>query len=255
MNDIRFSCGDVGITAVRVLSDNFSFLVRRAGEAVAVDPGEAAPLIRALDGEGLRLRQILVTHHHGDHIGGCRALSQRYGAPVAAPDDPRIPGADVRLADSASFSSCGMEWTVLATPGHTRSHLSFYVQSAGAVFSGDALINGACGRLFEGTAEQMAASLRRIAALPDGTRVFGGHDYLEQNMRYALTVEPDNRDCRARLEAYGGLRPQDAVFALLLEEKKTNPFLRAQSASIRRSLGMAQASDVEVLAELRRRKD
>ena len=241
--------------AVRVLSDNFAFVVGRVGEAVVVDPGEADPVIRVLDEEGLRLRQILVTHHHADHTGGCRALKKRYDVPVAAPQDPRIADVDMTLEDEAMFTLCGLEWKALATPGHTRSHMAYYLRAADALFTGDALINGACGRLLDGTAAQMLASLRRIASLPDETRIFGGHDYLSENMRFALRVEPDNADARARLEAYGDARSQDALFALLREEKKTNPFLRTTSDSIRCLLNMKQADDVAVLAELRRRKD
>jgi len=200
--------GETAILAVPVLSDNFVYLICRAGQAVLIDAGDAAPVRKALKENNLQLRDIRLTHHHGDHTAGHATLRGDLiqENPEAAGPVEAIP-----------------------VPGHTAEDTAFYFPEAAAVFTGDCLINGACGRPLGGTAAQLFDSLQRIAALPDDTLVFGGHDYLEENMQFGLLHEPDNADIRARLDLYR-CDPAAALFVTLAEEKRTNLFLRAASA-------------------------
>lgn len=217
------------LLAVPVLHDNFVYLVCRNGRAVLIDAGEAGPVIKTLEEKKLQLVSILITHTHHDHIGGCRALIDRLGVQSTSPGVEE--GESLQLATPCRS---------IATPGHVTLHKVFYFPELKVLFAGDTLINGACGRLLGGTAEQLFNSLRLIRALPDDTRIFGGHDYLAGNMSFALTIEPDNAAVRERLELYKR-DPAAAVFATLAEEKQTNPFLRVDT--------------VEAFADLRRRKD
>ena len=218
------------VLAVPVLEDNFAFILHRDGVAAVVDPGEAGPVVRELDARGLRPAAVFVTHSHADHTGGCRGLLDRYGVTAFSPG--REEEREIRLP--------GIRCVPLDTPGHTTLHTAWYFPEAEAVFTGDLLINGACGRIFGGTPEALFRSLRRIAALPPSTRVFGGHDYLAENLRFARAVEPDN-PAIARRERLYAENPAEALFPPLSVEQESNPFLHA--------------SDVETLARLRRRKD
>jgi hydroxyacylglutathione hydrolase len=209
--------GDLEVLAVPVLEDNFVYLICRGREAVLVDAGEAAPVIQLLTERGLVLREICVTHRHFDHIGGLVELQR-----VVVPRD------------------AGVEVVAFDTPGHLPEHRCFYLPEAQLVCTGDTLINGACGRLLGGTAEQLFDSLGRIAALPEDTLVLGGHDYLEDNLRFALAEEPENAAIADRLARYKK-DPPSALFVTLKEERATNPFLRQPSAA--------------AFAAMRRRKD
>ena len=229
MKTTRFQFGPFEALAIPVLVGTFAHCVCRGGQAILVDAGEAGPVFRVLEREKLQLLEMLITHTHYDHVGGCRAIQDRLG--VLA----RSPG-----GEECELSMLGTRCRIVSTPGHTAVHKSYYFPEPGIVFTGDALINGACGRLLGGTAEQHFSSLRRICELPDETRVFGGHDYLVENMRFALKVEPDNTDVQERLDLYR-TDPAAALFATLAEEKRTNPFLRVDT--------------VEAFAELRSRKD
>ena len=225
----QFQFGDYEVLAVPVLHDNFVSLVCRGGEAVLVDAGEAKPVFSALEGNGLRLQKLLITHTHHDHIGGCRAIQDRLGVQSTSPG-----------IASGTSSMLGTVCQSISTPGHTALHKIYHFPELKILFTGDTLINGACGRLLGGTAEQLFASLRKICELPDDTRIFGGHDYLVDNMDFALSLEPGNADMQARLDLYRA-DPATAIFATLAEEKKTNPFLRVDT--------------VEAFAALRKRKD
>jgi hydroxyacylglutathione hydrolase len=229
MKTMRFQFGEYEVLAVPVLHDNFVYLIGRDGKAVLIDAGEAKPVFKILEQEKLQLLDILITHTHHDHVGGCRAIQDRLGVLSTSP-----------AVAEREFKVLGSACRSISTPGHMAVHKIYHFAKLGVLFAGDALINGACGRLLGGTAEQAFNSLRKIKALPDETRIFGGHDYLVDNMEFALSVEPENADAAARLELYR-TDPSTAIFATLAEEKKTNPFLRIDS--------------VEEFAELRRRKD
>lgn len=249
MNDLR-------LVPLPALSDNYIWLLADAtGSALVVDPGEAAPVHRALTREALRLRTILLTHHHGDHIGAAAELAAATGARVYAPFDERIGCAAVRVADGdrLELEAPELHFDVLAVPGHTSSHLAYV--GHGLLFCGDTLFSVGCGRLFEGTPAQMLASLERLAALPGDTLVCCGHEYTRANCAFALSQDPHNAALAARAAQAEALGAHGAptLPVSLAEERATNPFLRIDSAALVATLG--HADRVERFAELRRRKD
>ncbi len=209
MNSTKtFQRGDITIHAIPVLSDNFVYLVCRENAALLVDAGEAAPVKAMLESNQLQLTQILITHRHGDHTAG---LSQ--------------------LQPLVCSSKTVTTVHTISVPGHTSDDLAFHLPEAGVVFTGDALINGACGRIPSAdAASTLYESLQRLVALPDDTLVMGGHDYLQENMQFALTENPDCTAARERLERYRTDAP-GAIFTTIAEEKKTNPFLQTDNAA------------------------
>ncbi len=235
------------VTGIPCLSDNYVWLLQDAATgAVAVcDPGEADPAIAAVERLGGRLDLILLTHHHGDHIAGVSALQARFGGKIigAAADAHRLPKLDqaVRAGDTVTLGSAA--GTVLETPGHTVGHIAFYFPDGPAVLCGDTLFALGCGRLLEGSAAQMHASLQALAALPPDTRVCCGHEYTESNARFALTVEPGNQALIARATHVRNLRAagQPTVPTTIAMERAENPFMRA--------------ADVARLAAIRTAKD
>lgn len=241
--------------------DNYIWLLRdRHGQAAIVDPGESAPVEAALQAHGLKLRAILLTHHHDDHIGGVAELLQRHDATVFAPVDERIelPAQRVGHDDTVQIPGMTARFSVIAVPGHTRSHIAFHGHDM--LFSGDALFSVGCGRVFEGTAVQMLASLDRLAALPPETRVYCGHEYTLDNCAFALTIEPDNVALQAR-EAQAlqqRARGVATVPSTLADELACNPFLRVDAPNVRAALTDALPADAarsQVFAELRERKN
>jgi hydroxyacylglutathione hydrolase len=249
------------IEPVLCLKDNYAYLVYDRAEGVCgvVDASEAEPVKRALEAHGLKLTHILSTHHHNDHVGGNLALKAAAGAKVvgAAKDAARIPGLDIGLNEGEVFKLGSHAARVLEIPAHTSQHIAFFFEKDKAVFTGDTLFAMGCGRLFEGTAEQMWTSLSKLMRLPDDTRVYCGHEYTEANGRFALTVEPHNAALAARMDEVKKTRAKGlpTVPSNMGLEKKTNPFLRAGSAEIRKTLDLEAARDVEVFAETRKRKD
>lgn len=235
------------IRAIPVLSDNYAWLVRddATGTTAIVDPGEAAPIERVLEHEGNRLDFILLTHHHHDHVGGTDALRARYHAKVAgpAPEQHRMPKLDIPLNDNDTLEIGQSTARVIAMPGHTLGHIAYYFDQPPALFCGDTLFSLGCGRLFEGTAQQMFASLGRLATLPEQTRICCGHEYTLSNALFAQHVDPHNPALNARAHEVRALRAKGlpTVPSTLGLERATNPFLRATNA--------------QELAELRSRKD
>ena len=252
----------VTVTVIPVLFDNYAYLLVDGSEAAVVDPGEAFPVLQIIKGSGLNLTTILNTHYHGDHAGGNEELKQETGCQVIGPDDTRVPGLDraVTDGDTVTFGSATME--VIATPGHTRSDVCYYMPSClddkpGAVWTGDTLFIGGCGRLYEGSPELMWESLLKLAALPPDTLVYCGHEYIIENFEFALTVEPDNQIVRRRLSDIRERRKagRPTVPSTIREERLTNPFLRGVNPEMGAAIGMPHANAVEVFTELRKRKN
>ena len=240
--------------------DNYIWVLRDGeGRALVVDPGEAGPVLAAL-ANAPAPHAILLTHHHGDHVGGVPELLERWpGTPVIVPQDERIATATRRVGDGDVVETGPWRFDVLEIPGHTRSHIAFHGE--GLVFSGDTLFSLGCGRLFEGTPAQMLASLRILAALPGDTRVCCGHEYTLANAAFALAVDPDNAALRERIAQARTLRGagQPTLPATLASERACNPFLRSDERAIRASIeahvGRRLDDGVDAFAELRRWKD
>ncbi|MEZ5823971.1 MAG: hydroxyacylglutathione hydrolase [Geminicoccaceae bacterium] len=252
---------ELQVERIPALSDNYMYLLfdPASGTSGIVDPAEAGPVVSALERHGRGLDWILNTHHHGDHTAGNPDLKKRYGAKLAGPaaDRDRINGMDVMLGEGDAFSFGSHPVAIYETPGHTSGHISLHFADAGILFSGDTLFALGCGRLFEGSPAQMWNSLCKYVAMPDDTLVYCGHEYTLGNARFARSVDPDNGDLRNRAAEVEAMRQRGeaTVPTTLGLERRTNPFLRPDDAGIRRVLGMEAASDVEVFAEIRRRKD
>jgi hydroxyacylglutathione hydrolase len=247
----------VEIAVVPCLSDNYAYLVKKGECCAVVDPSEAPPVMAALKARGWALTHILNTHHHPDHTGGNLALKQATGATVVGPgkDAARIPGIDVGVTEASGWEFDGARVPVLEVPAHTKGAITFVI--SGNAFTGDTLFAMGCGRLFEGDPAMMWASLSKLMTLPDATPIYCGHEYTENNGRFALTLEPGNTALQARMNEVRAARArgETTMPSNMGLEKATNPFLRVGSPEIRKSLGMEKADDVAVFGELRARKD
>lgn len=235
------------ILQLPVLSDNYIYLAHDAatGETAAVDPALAEPVLAAIQARGWHLTHILNTHHHPDHVGGNLAIKEATGCRILGPrnEAAKIPGLDQALGEGDRAMLGGAEARVFDVPGHTAGHIAYWFAESQALFCGDTLFALGCGRLFEGSPEQMWASLSKLAALPGTARVYCAHEYTEANARYAVTVEPQNAELLRRQAAIKAARAQNkpTVPSTMEEERATNPFLRAGNA--------------ERFAEIRRGKD
>lgn len=253
----------ITIQPLLAFKDNYIWLISRAGTpyVAIVDPGDAQPVLEALARLALIPVAILITHHHRDHTGGIAALLERYPVPVYGPVNDNIPSLthSLRQGDRVILPEIGMTLDVLDVPGHTHGAIAFY--GNGALFCGDTLFTAGCGRLFEGTAEQMHTSLTKLAALPDATQIYCGHEYTVANLHFAQVVEPANPDIQARLaeaEAQRGLN-LPTVPGSLAQEKRTNPFLRSDIPAVimaaERFAAQRLQTGAEVFAVVRRWKD
>jgi hydroxyacylglutathione hydrolase len=243
------------------LTDNFGYLIHDpATKATAsIDAPEAGPILKALEREGWTLSDILITHHHHDHVGGVAELKQKYACRVVAPHDKsaKIVNVDARVGQGDVVKVGNLLGRVMETPGHTLDHVSYAFDNDKALFAADTLFSIGCGRVFEGNYAMMWDSLLKLRALPDDFRLYCGHEYTAANIKFALTVEPENPALQARAEQVTKLRAANkpTVPTLLGEEKKANVFLRADEPSVAASLRMKGRSASEVFAELRERKN
>ena len=251
----------IEIVTIPCRTDNYAFLAHdtATGVTAVVDVPDAAPIAAALAARDWKLRDILLTHHHHDHVEGVETLRAATGAKVhgARADAHRLPRLDRLLIEGDAIDIGSEEGRVIDVSGHTINHVAFHFPGAGVVFTADSLMALGCGRVFEGTPEMMWNSLSKLAALPPETLVCSGHEYTATNARFALTVDPDNPALanRARTVFDATEKGRPTVPSRLSEELATNPFLRATDPAIRKNLGLESATDAEVFAEIRSRKD
>lgn len=224
------------VLAVPAFADNYLWVIHDGIHAAVVDPGDAAPIFAALKQHKLALVAILLTHHHADHAGGVPELTKVFKVPVFGPRHEPIPGITIPLSEGnpAIIPKLGLNFSVIDVPGHTSGHIAYFDSERQWLFCGDTLFAGGCGRLFEGSPEQMVASLSKLAALPDATEVYCAHEYTLSNLRFALEVEPDNAALHERMQNEQGKRSQGlpTVPSTIALEKSTNPFLRYETPSI-----------------------
>ena len=249
------------IVIIPTLSDNYTYLVASGSEAVAIDPGEARPVLQRLEQLGWTLRAVLCTHGHFDHTAGNEELVRATGCSLYLPPDFSDSDAAGAGAQFPVQSSVPFQITPIPTPGHSMDSVCYYLPpeggSPGVVFTGDTLFIGGCGRLFTESPSMMWSSLQRLAVLPPETLVYCGHDYTLENYEFALDIEPDNEAVQQRLEEMRDLADVsgNSVPSTMQIEHATNPYFRAGVPGVKRSVGMPDATDVEVFTELRKRKD
>lgn len=249
------------IVTVPCLSDNYAYLLHNSatGQTAVVDAPEASAIRAALEHHNWGLDEILLTHHHWDHINGTDELRNTYGAKVtgAQADKARLPQLDRAVTDGERFELFGQPVDVMDVSGHTVGHVAFYLPDSHAAFTADSLMALGCGRLFEGTPAQMWESLSKLAKLPEQTLIYSGHEYTQSNAAFAVTIEPENAALSARLIEIDRLRDagKPTVPASLAIELRTNPFLRAHLPEVQENLNLAGAQPVDVFTEIRKRKD
>ncbi|MEO1206707.1 MAG: hydroxyacylglutathione hydrolase [Pseudomonadota bacterium] len=243
------------------LSDNYGVLIHDAKNdlTASIDAPDADAVQAALTEKGWTLTHILTTHHHADHTGGNAALKAATGCKIIGPkaEAAKIPTLDETVGEGDTFKFGDFEVRVFETPGHTLGHISYYLPDAGVAFVGDTMFAMGCGRLFEGDAKTMWSSLSKLMALPDETVLYCGHEYTLSNARFAVDVDPNNQALKTRMVEVQALRDkgEPTLPTTLALEKATSPFLRASDPELRAHLGLQDAQDWEVFAEVRSRKD
>ncbi len=251
------------VLAVPAFQDNYLWLIHDGRHAAVVDPGDAAPVLAALNAHQLSLAAILLTHHHADHVGGVPRLLENFHVPVFGPRHEAIPQITRPLSEgeSVTIPELGLTLDVLDVPGHTRGHIAYVARRQQWLFCGDTLFAGGCGRLFEGTPEQMVASLNKLAALPETTQVYCAHEYTLSNLRFAHEVEPDNAALNERIKAEQAKRNQGLATlpSTIGLEKSTNPFLRYREPAIAERLislnHLTSREPIAIFAALRQWKN
>ena len=249
------------VRTIPCLSDNYAFLAHDtdSGATAVIDVPEAKPIIAALAETGWTLTDVLITHHHADHVDGLSDVLAAHPARVigAAADTHRLPPLDLALNEGDSVQIGSTSGTVIDVSGHTIHHIAFHFPDARALFTGDSLMALGCGRVFEGTKPQMHESLQKLAALPGETVVYSGHEYTAANAKFALSIDPENSDLISRSKDVTAKRASGTptVPSLLSEELATNPFLRANDPAIQNHLGMTGANAADIFTEIRTRKD
>lgn len=249
------------IQVFRCLKDNIGVLVHdpATGACAAIDAPEEGPILAALERNGWRLTDILVTHRHADHVGGIEPLKRRFGARVVAPakSGDEVPGVDLRVEEGDTVSVGELAAHVWETPGHCRDHVAYWFAGARALFAGDTLFTLGCGRVMESSYAEMWASLCRLAALPDEAEVYSGHDYVLSNARFALAADPDNEALRARFAEAEQAAAEERLLipSTIREEKATNPFLRAAEPALARAVDKEGSPPADVFQALREWKN
>jgi hydroxyacylglutathione hydrolase len=243
------------------LKDNYGVLVHdpATGATAAIDAPDAAPIDAALAASGWKLSDILITHHHYDHTDGIRALKERHGARVVAPRDEaaKIPAVDETAGDGDTVKVGSLTAQVIGTPGHTLGQINYFFPIEKLLFAGDTLFSIGCGRVIEGTPGMMWQTLLKLRTLPDDTALYCGHEYTAANIRFALTIEPDNAALKARAAEVNNqvAAGTPTIPSLMGEEKRTNVFLRADDPAVAAAVGLAGKPAADVFAEVRKRKN
>lgn len=249
----------VELVTIPCLTDNYAYLIHDAqtGQTALVDAPEAAPIARVLADRGWTLSDILITHHHSDHVQALDALRGDARVIGARADVHRLPPLDLEVAEGSVFQTCGTEVHVLDVSGHTIGHVAFHLPSESILFTADSLMAMGCGRLFEGSPAQMWESMQKLRALPGDTTVCSGHEYTAKNAEFAASLEPENKAIISRLEAVKAARAhgRGTVPSLLSVECSTNPFLRADDPVLAQALDMADAQPAEIFAAVRSQRD
>ena len=253
------SQANIEIVQLACLKDNYCALIHdpTSGHTVVIDTPDGDAIDRELTARNWQLSHILTTHHHWDHIDGHLQLKQKYGAKIVGPtaNAEQIPELDIALNDGDTLEVGALRFLAIATPGHTLGHMCYYSAQAQAAFVGDTLFSMGCGRLFEGTAEQMWQSMLKLRQLPANTALYCGHEYSQNNAKFALALEPDNQALQSRVAQVNALREQGlpTLPTSVEQEIQTNPFMRADQ--LQQAVNMPEASAAQVFAEIRSRKD
>ncbi|MBT3787053.1 MAG: hydroxyacylglutathione hydrolase [Alphaproteobacteria bacterium] len=251
----------IDVVQIPVLSDNYVYLARdeESGTCGVVDPAVGGPVIAELEKRGWTLDWIINTHHHGDHTGANLELKEKYGCQIVGPrlEQQRIPGIDQAVGDGDTFSLGNSVAKVYDVPGHTAGHNAYWFEDSDTLFCGDTLFALGCGRVFEGTHEQMWTSLDKLRGLPAATKIYCAHEYTEANLNFALSVEPANSTLVSRGNQIRALRAEGkpTVPSTMGDELATNPFVRADQEALQIAVGMPGSDPVSVFAEVRTRKD
>lgn len=247
------------LITIPCLADNYAYLLHNpaTGQSALIDAPEAGPINAMLDDRGWTLDDLMITHHHSDHIDGVADLRGSARVIGAAADAHRLPALDLTVTGGDVITVLGEDCHVIDVPGHTIGHVAFYFPASGLAFTADSLMACGCGRLFEGTPAQMWTSLQALRALPPETLICSGHEYAASNARFAQSVDPTNLELAARVNRITTLRSagKPTLPVRLSEERATNPFLRADDPGLQAAVGMQGASGLDVFTEIRRRKD
>jgi hydroxyacylglutathione hydrolase len=249
------------IRQIPVLSDNYVYLIRepKSGAVAVVDPAVTDEILAEANKLGWKITHILNTHHHSDHIGGNEAIKAATGCTIVGPahDPDRIPGMQIQVKDGDTYMFGDEAAQVFFVPGHTRGHIAYWFKDSHALFCGDTMFSIGCGRLFEGTPQQMWTSLSRLRALPPETRIYCAHEYTQSNVRFAVSINPGNAALRAYEAEVTDKRARNipTIPTTLKLERAANPFLRADEPDLQEAISMLGKDPVDVFAEVRRRKD
>lgn len=249
------------VNLVHCLSDNYSYIISNpiSKKALLIDPAEADPIINSIDRLGVKLEYILITHHHADHVGGNKELKEKYKCKIVGfkDDSSRIPGIDIQIKDKEIFNFEDEEIELNFAPGHTSGHIYYYFKKNKLAFVGDVVFSLGCGRVFEGTLDQMYESVMKIKSLPDDTKIYCGHEYTESNLKFCLAYDPNNQDLKKRQLEVKKLRQKGipTIPTTISAEKKNNIFFRCNDGNIINKLGLKDAAPKEVFKKLRELKD
>lgn len=249
----------IKVEIVKCLKDNFSYIVHNNSDALVIDPSDSDPLIKSLEKLNLKLKYILNTHHHFDHVDGNLKLKDKYNSKIIGfeKDKDRIPGIDITLNDNQEFKIGNLKFTVIFVPGHTKGHIAFYFEKKKILFSGDTLFSLGCGRVFEGTLEQMFKSLKKIKNIPKDTKVYCGHEYTANNAKFCVGFDRKNNYLKERIKIVKKNQEENipTIPTLLSDELNSNIFLRCDNINIKHNLKMDNSSELEVFTKLRALKD